>query len=68
MAIYSIADLEMLTGIKAHTIRIWEKRYGIINPKRTQTNIRFYDDKDLKNLANIALLNQKGYKINIFLF
>lgn len=65
MAIYSIADLEMLTGIKAHTIRIWEKRYGIINPKRTQTNIRFYDDQDLKNLANIALLNQKGYKISL---
>lgn len=65
MAIYSIADLEMLTGIKAHTIRIWEKRYGVINPKRTQTNIRFYDDFDLKKLANIALLNHKGYKISL---
>ncbi len=64
LAIYSIADLEMLTGIKAHTIRIWEKRYGVINPKRTQTNIRFYDDHDLKKLANIAVLNQKGYKIS----
>ncbi len=64
MAIYSISDLEMLTGIKAHTIRIWEKRYGVINPKRTQTNIRFYDDFDLKKLANIALLNHKGYKIS----
>lgn len=55
----------MLTGIKAHTIRIWEKRYNVINPKRTQTNIRFYDDYDLKKLANIALLNQKGYKISL---
>lgn len=64
MAIYSIADLEMLTGIKAHTIRIWEKRYGLITPKRTQTNIRFYDDQDLKKLANIALLNRQGYKIS----
>ncbi|MBK9722911.1 MAG: MerR family transcriptional regulator [Saprospiraceae bacterium] len=65
MAIYTIADLEMLTGIKAHTIRIWEKRYGLINPKRTQTNIRFYDEEDLKKLANIALLNHKGYKISL---
>lgn len=64
MAIYSISDLEMLTGIKAHTIRIWEKRYGVINPKRTNTNIRFYDDFDLKKLTNIALLNHKGYKIS----
>ncbi len=64
MAIYSIADLEKLTGIKAHTIRIWEKRYSLICPKRTQTNIRYYDDEDLKRLANIALLNQKGLKIS----
>lgn len=55
----------MLTGIKAHTIRIWEKRYGVISPKRTQTNIRFYNDFDLKKLANIALLNHKGYKISL---
>lgn len=64
MAIYSIADLEMLTGIKAHTIRIWEKRYSVICPKRTQTNIRYYDDEDLRKLANIALLNQQGFKIS----
>lgn len=64
MAIYSIADLQMLTGIKAHTIRIWEKRYGVINPKRTNTNIRYYDDDDLRKLANIALLNQQGFKIS----
>lgn len=54
----------MLTGIKAHTIRIWEKRYAVIIPKRTQTNIRFYNDDDLRKLANIALLNQQGYKIS----
>ncbi len=65
LAIYSITDLEKLTGIKAHTIRIWEKRFNIIHPKRTQTNIRYYDDQDLKKITNIALLNQKGYKISL---
>lgn len=64
MAVYSIKDLEKLSGIKAHTIRIWEKRYEIINPKRTPTNIRYYDDEDLKFLLNIALLNKNGIKIS----
>lgn len=64
LAIYSITDLEKLTGIKAHTLRIWEKRFNVIQPKRTQTNIRFYDDTDLKKITNIALLNHKGYKIS----
>lgn len=64
MAIYSIKDLEKLSGIKAHTIRVWEKRYEIINPKRTPTNIRYYDDDDLKFLLNIALLNKNGIKIS----
>ena len=64
MAIYSIKDLEKLSGIKAHTIRIWEQRYGIINPKRTPTNIRYYKDEDLKFLLNIALLNKNGIKIS----
>lgn len=64
MAVYSITDLEKLTGIKAHTIRIWEKRYDIIQPKRTDTNIRYYLDEDLKNILNIALLNRKGIKIS----
>lgn len=64
MAIYSIKDLEKLSGIKAHTIRIWEQRYGIINPKRTPTNIRYYQDEDLKYLLNIALLNKNGFKIS----
>ena len=48
VAVYSIKDLEKLCGIKAHTIRIWEQRYGLIKPKRTKTNIRYYMDADLK--------------------
>ena len=64
MAIYSITDLEKLTGIKAHTIRMWEKRYSIITPKRTQSNIRYYDELDLKKISNVAVLNHKGYKIS----
>lgn len=64
MAIYSIKDLEKLSGIKAHTIRIWEQRYQIIEPKRTRTNIRYYTDDDLKYLLNIALLNKNGIKIS----
>ena len=64
MSIYSIKDLEILSGIKAHTLRIWEQRYQIIEPKRTDTNIRFYDDTDLRKILNIALLNQNGYKIS----
>ena len=64
MAQYSIKELEHLSGIKAHTIRIWEQRYGILNPKRTDTNIRYYDDSDLKNILNISLLNEHGYKIS----
>ncbi len=64
MAIYSIKDLEKLSDIKAHTIRIWEQRYSIIEPKRTSTNIRYYNDNDLKKLLNIALLNKNGYKIS----
>lgn len=64
MSNYSIKDLETLSGIKAHTLRIWEQRYNIIQPKRTETNIRFYDDDDLKRLLNISLLNQHGFKIS----
>lgn len=63
-AVYSIKDLEKLSGIKAHTIRIWEQRYGIIQPKRTPTNIRYYLDNDLKQLLNIAFLNKNGLKIS----
>lgn len=64
MAIYSIRDLEKLTGIKAHTIRIWEQRYGLITPARTDTNIRYYTDENLRHLFNIALLNRNGVKIS----
>ncbi|MEQ1744013.1 MAG: MerR family transcriptional regulator [Saprospiraceae bacterium] len=64
MAIYSIRDLEKLTGIKAHTIRVWEQRYGLVSPARTDTNIRFYSDENLRHLFNVALLNRYGYKIS----
>lgn len=64
MSNYSIKDLEQLTGIKAHTLRIWEQRYNILNPKRTDTNIRFYDDEDLKLILNVAMLNSNGLKIS----
>ncbi len=61
---FSIKDIENLTGIKAHTIRIWEQRYGILQPKRTPTNIRYYDADDLKLALRVALLNSYGYKIS----
>ena len=64
MSVYSIKDLENLSGIKAHTLRIWEQRYDIISPKRTETNIRYYDDQDLKLVLNISLLQEHGYKIS----
>ena len=64
MAVYSINDIEKLCGIKAHTIRIWEKRYNIIQPRRTKTNIRYYLDNDLQKILNISLLNRNGYKIS----
>ncbi|MEN9336454.1 MAG: HTH-type transcriptional repressor CarH [Bacteroidota bacterium] len=61
---FSIKDLENLSGIKAHTIRIWEKRYNVFEPMRTDTNIRFYDIKALQKLLNITLLHDYGYKIS----
>lgn len=64
MSTYSIKDLEQLSGIKAHTLRIWEQRYNLLSPKRTDTNIRFYDDDDLKLILNVALLNDNGFKIS----
>jgi len=56
--------MEKLSGIKAHTIRIWEQRYGFLQPKRTPTNIRYYEDEDLKLLLNVALLNKNGYRVS----
>lgn len=61
---YSIGDLERLTGIKAHTIRIWEKRYGLLNPDRTDTNIRLYSDDDLRKILNVNTLLKEGWKIS----
>jgi MerR family transcriptional regulator, light-induced transcriptional regulator len=61
---FTIKDLEILSGIKAHTIRIWEQRYALLKPQRTDTNIRYYSNDELKNLLNIALLNKYGYKIS----
>lgn len=64
MAVYSIKDLENFTRIKAHTLRIWEQRYALLNPKRTDTNIRLYSEKDLKKILNINLLYSNGLKIS----
>ena len=61
---FTIKDLENLTGIKAHTIRIWEKRYQLLTPKRTNGNIRYYDTKNLQKLLNVSLLNKNNYKIS----
>ena len=64
MGQYSIKELERLSGIKAHTIRIWEKRHNIIQPLRTDTNIRLYSDDDLKKIINVSVLNTQGIKIS----
>ena len=61
---YSIKDLERITGIKAHTIRIWEKRYNIVEPERTDSNIRHYSDADLKRIMNVSILVNNGHKIS----
>ncbi|SDR66058.1 B12 binding domain-containing protein [Gillisia sp. Hel1_33_143] len=61
---FSIKDLEHLSGIKAHTIRIWEKRYNILSPERTDTNIRTYDLENLQKILNVTFLNEHGYKIS----
>src|SRR5215216_4857054 len=64
MNAFTIKDLENLSGIKAHTIRIWEQRYSFLKPQRTNTNIRFYSNDELKTVLNIALLNKFGFKIS----
>ena len=61
---FTIKDLENLSGIKAHTIRIWEQRYNFLKPSRSDTNIRYYSNNELKKILNIALLNKYGYKIS----
>jgi MerR family transcriptional regulator, light-induced transcriptional regulator len=64
MNAFTIKDLENLSGIKAHTIRIWEQRYNFLRPQRTNTNIRYYSNEELKTILNIALLNKYGFKIS----
>ena len=64
MNTFTIKDLENLSGIKAHTLRIWEQRYHFLKPSRTHTNIRYYSNEDLKMILNIAILNKYGYKIS----
>jgi MerR family transcriptional regulator, light-induced transcriptional regulator len=61
---YSIKDLELMSGIKAHTLRIWEQRYKILKPERTSTNIRYYNNADLRKILNISILNKNGIKIS----
>lgn len=64
LSTFLISDLEQFSGIKAHTIRIWERRYGLLKPDRTQTNIRRYDLDELRTILNVAYLNNKGHKIS----
>lgn len=64
MISYSISQLERISGIKAHTIRIWEKRYNLLTPHRTETNIRFYDNEHLKTILNVSTLLEAGLKIS----
>jgi DNA-binding transcriptional MerR regulator len=64
MNAFTIKDIENLSGIKAHTIRIWEQRYSFLTPRRTGTNIRYYSNDELQKVLNIALLNKYGYKIS----
>lgn len=61
---FTIKDLENLSGIKAHTIRIWEQRYNFLKPQRSCTNIRYYSNDELKTILNVALLNKYGFKIS----
>lgn len=61
---FTIKDLENISGIKAHTIRIWEKRYNLLQPERTDTNIRYYSSENLQKLLNVALLNKNNFKIS----
>lgn len=64
MSSYTIKDLEQISGIKAHTIRIWEQRYQFLQPQRTETNIRSYSAEELKVILNVSLLNKYGFKIS----
>ncbi len=64
MSTYSVAQVEAITGINAHTLRIWERRYDFLNPERTDTNIRYYSDKELRKLLSIGMLQRHGFRIS----
>ena len=64
MGSYSISDLSDLTGVKTHTLRVWEKRYGLLKPRRTESNIRFYEDQDLHTLQMVLTLYRHGVRIS----
>jgi DNA-binding transcriptional MerR regulator len=64
MTRFQIRDLEEFSGVKAHTIRMWEKRYSLLEPDRTDTNIRYYGMDELKTILNVSYLNQNGLKIS----
>lgn len=64
MSDYSIKDLERYSGIKAHTLRMWEQRYNLLTPHRTETNIRTYSNADLRHILNVSFLNNQGIKIS----
>ncbi len=61
---YTMSQVESLTGIKSHTLRVWERRYNLLNPKRTNTNIRYYSEIEVKKLLNISILLNNGYRIS----
>lgn len=64
MSKYPVSQVESMTGIKAHTLRVWERRYQFLKPQRTETNIRFYTDEQLRKLINISILNRNGHRIS----
>ena len=61
---FSIKELELFSGIKAHTLRIWEQRHNILNPQRRKGNLRYYSLADVRKVLNLAMLNKNGYKIS----
>jgi DNA-binding transcriptional MerR regulator len=65
MSKYSMAQVETLTGIKAHTLRKWEERYSFLKPERTETNIRYYSEDILRKLLNISILVRNGYRVSV---
>ena len=62
---FTIRDMEVLSGVKAHTIRVWEQRFHMFEPKRTPGNIRYYDESDLRKLLNLSFLSQQGFKVSV---